>query len=212
MANYSGTTGGDNYSGTSSDDSIAGNGGNDTLYGNGGNDSIDGGDGNDVLYGNDGNDTVRGGLGDDWIEDYRGSNVLDGGAGNDTFNGVGYMDGGSTGGADTITTGAGRDTLRVDGYGVRNFPLSFLADTVTDFTTGASGDVIDLSEVVNDLIGYSAGSNPFLTGFLSAVQSGSDTLIRVDIDASGTAHSIKTLLVLKNVTATALVASNFAPS
>src|SRR5205085_2073870 len=116
-------------------------------------DALNGGPGNDVLYGQAGNDTLAGDDGNDWLEDATGSNQFDGGAGEDTFAHVGYSEG-AAGGVDTITTGAGRDTIRLDGYTARYAPAALFTDVVTDFTAGDNGDVIDLSDLTDDLLDY----------------------------------------------------------
>nr|WP_246776064.1 hypothetical protein [Methylobacterium aquaticum] len=68
-----------------------------------------GGDGRDTLYGQAGNDTLNGGPGTISCRITR-SNSLSGGDGDDTFDYVSY--GTSTGGVDTLSGGAGRDTYR----------------------------------------------------------------------------------------------------
>ena len=167
MSDYIGDSNPNSFSGDSSAESISGAGGNDTLRGNDGNDTISGDDGNDQLFGGLGNDSLSGGEGDDTLTDYLGANALDGGAGNDRFEYVSYNEG-SASGADTITTGDGRDVLSLHAYGARYYPLSHVADVVTDFTTGPNGDVISLNNVTNQLIGWDGTTNPFLTGHLFA--------------------------------------------
>ena len=61
-----------------------------------------------------------------------GADFLNGGAGNDTITG--------NAGADTITTGTGIDTIVRNGDATTDG-----SDTITDFTAGAGGDVIDFS-------------------------------------------------------------------
>ncbi|GAA6616431.1 hypothetical protein [Scytonema sp. NUACC26] len=86
---------------------------------------IDGTPQDDTLDGKGGNDRIYGGAGND---------TLIGGAGND------YLVGGS--GNDRLTGGPGRDTfvLYHSGGGF---------DTITDFTVGALGDVIDVTTATN---------------------------------------------------------------
>jgi hypothetical protein len=84
--------------------------------------SVTAADGNVIIKSGAGNDTITGGSGIDTIST---------GAGNDIING-------STG-VDTITTGAGEDHLdfAAGDAGTGDF------ETITDYTAGVSGDVID---------------------------------------------------------------------
>ncbi len=119
--------------------------------------------GADTLYGGDGIDTISGGAGDD---------TLIGGAG-----------------ADTLTGGAGADLFK---YAPGDSPTSG-ADCITDFLSGT--DTIDLSLIDANsgsagnqaftFIGNSAFSNA--AGELRFVVSGSDTLLKADLDGDGAA-------------------------
>lgn len=109
---------GQGIQGTSGADVICGLGGNDLIFGNGGNDLIDGGTGSDrVGYQNApsavsvnlGSGAVSGGAGNDQLRNIEGvmdsphSDTLTGSSGNDYF----WL---TSGGADTISGGAGSDT------------------------------------------------------------------------------------------------------
>ncbi len=109
--------------------SITGSANADTLTGGAAADAIIGGAGNDTIDGGAGNDTnLNGGAGDDNVS---------GGAGTDTIN----VTAGE--GSDTLTGGAGVDTFAF-ADGASNATAA-QTDTITDFTTGASGDKIDFT-------------------------------------------------------------------
>ena len=201
----------------------------------GGNDKLYGQDGNDILsisrYGNIAASTVTldGGNGDDYIRFWStrfldtvtisggegkddistGSvlkSVIDAGAGNDKVNIT------MLGGDQTITLGTGADVLTLEGNS-----YSFASGnptTVTDFQTGT--DTINIDKYLADtLIGWDKVANPFATGHLKLVQSGSDTLLQLDRDGStGSSYSLATLLTLSNTTASAFTAKDlgFAPN
>ena len=93
-----GTAAGETIAGTAQADAIFARAGDDTVNAGGGDDRVRGGRGADTLNGEAGNDRLKGGGGED---------TLNGGAGDDLINGRG--DGRA---ADTITCGAGVDTVR----------------------------------------------------------------------------------------------------
>jgi Ca2+-binding RTX toxin-like protein len=207
------------------DDLLSGMGGNDSLYGHAANDLVDGGDGNDSLNGGLGNDTVQGGAGDDEliapgaagdhdagddhisggdgadkISDVLGYNVIDGGDGNDSII-VNPL-----AGANTITGGAGRDTLEL---GVLfGYDLGASSSVVTDFTVGAGGDLLNVDTLLGNS-GLNSG-NPFALGYLKLEQTGADTLLRWDRDgAAGSEFGLVTQVTLLGVTASAITSDNF---
>ena len=156
-------------SGGAGDDLLLGAGGKDTLVGGTGNDQLDGGSGNDTLLGESGNDTLTGGLGND---------ILLGGDGND------LLIGGT--GSDTLTGGAGKDTFKWmagDAGGT---------DTIKDFTTGANGDVLDLSELLSGEHADASTLDHYLT-FASGPGSGKSTLT-IDLDGAGSGTTTHTIL------------------
>ncbi|MFZ4607801.1 MAG: calcium-binding protein, partial [Caulobacter sp.] len=224
--------------GTAGDDTLIGGVGDDTISGGEGNDRIDGGDGADDLYGDGGNDTIDGGFGldrvdggdgNDFIVDYFGGDELHGGSGDDYFavRGTGsrvYGDDGedyiSLDGSisATIDAGAGDDELSVGGTqnlltggsGVDNYLFWGLGfNTITDFTAGAGGDVIDLSKIVSYSLTNYVGPNPFGSGHLRLVQVGSDTFLQVDANGAAGGASFADLLKLTGVSAASLTAENF---
>jgi Ca2+-binding RTX toxin-like protein len=156
---------------------INGNAGNNVLRAGLGRDNVSGGAGDDIVRGGAGNDRLKGGSGDD---------LLRGGAGNDN------LKGGS--GADVLIGGAGRDRLLgQDGSDVFRFnkalhsPDSGAGDEIGDFTRGE--DVIDLSRLVPgtlEIIG-SSGFSGIGQGEVRIIASGSDTIVRIDVDGDGSA-------------------------
>ncbi|KGF78938.1 hypothetical protein IA69_27535, partial [Massilia sp. JS1662] len=207
--------------GTVNNDTLNALDGNDYLYGHQGNDKLDGGSGNDYLYGETGNDTLMGGDGDDRLYDTQGSNALYGDGGNDFFDlynapTQAVIDGGSgsdtfyvygSNNAQTVTTGTDSDTIYYYQPTGGNAVV-----TVTDFSAGTGGDKVDFSNVLSYLSGYTGGTDPFAGGFLRLHQNGSDTEFQWDRDGVANGESFTTLMLLKNVTASALDAGNFSPN
>lgn len=133
-----GTDSRDTIRGTDENDIIIGKDGFDRLYGGDGNDRVEGGDDRDKLYGENGDDDLRGGDGKDMLKGGRGDDKLDGGNHNDVLRGEN--------GEDTLEGGAGNDLL----YGGRDtdifvFDDNHGKDTIRDFGTRNSDDLIDLS-------------------------------------------------------------------
>ena len=143
---------------------------------------------------------ITGNGADNKIDGRSGDDLLTGGAGNDTVLGSTGNDSIAGGiGGDRLTGGAGRDIFDFD-------HLTEAGDTITDFATGATGDVLDLGSIFDD-VGYT-GSNAFADGFLSFVQSGRDTLISLDADGFG-AGLATTVATLLNATLTAADTDNY---
>ncbi|WP_188113791.1 VCBS domain-containing protein [Salinicola halophyticus] len=139
-SNSSGTSGADMIIGTESTDELSGGLGNDILVGNGGADTLSGGDGDDHLYGGAGNDTLTGGAGNDILSGGVGNDTLSGGSGND------HLEGGK--GNDILTGGDGSDTFAWM-RGDQGSSAAPAVDQVTDFKSGAGGDVVDLSDMLD---------------------------------------------------------------
>lgn len=165
---------------------------------------LDGGAGNDsIIFGANGRFldtvTIRGDAGSDDIRaDSAATATIDAGDGDDK------VTIGAIGGDQTVTLGAGSDTLSLQsasgGFAVGN------AARVTDFLVGSDRLVFD-DYLIGALTGWTRGTNPFASGHLRLVQSGSDTLVQIDRDGSaGTSYGLATLLTLSNVTATNLTA------
>lgn len=128
---YLGGFGGD-ITGSTGANSIVGSGGNDLINAGGGADTVDGGAGNDSLSGGSGTDSLVGGAGNDTVSGGEGADTITGGAGNDTITLTE-----DTAAIDTLVTVTGADLTAV---GTNNG-----LDTVTGFTAGAGGDVLDFS-------------------------------------------------------------------
>src|SRR5687768_16300776 len=170
-------------------DFIFGEAGNDTLHGGDGVDTLQGGAGDDTVHGGDGNDFIRtdeggsdtlhGEGGDDWIDISRfqsfGAIQAFGGAGSDYFfidvrtgstiaadagEGDDVVDVWSMDAAATITLGAGRDLLKLGSLGAFTGTTS-TGPTVTDFQTGAAGDVFEIGEALIGSTNWNGTVNPF---------------------------------------------------
>ena len=202
----SGQAGDDLLFGENGNDILSGGSGNDTISGGNGDDSLDGGDGNDVLSGGAGANVLNGGLGDDQIlaDSSSGGQTIDGGDGDDFIR----LD--TRGFASVVTTGAGSDTIEL-----LHADVGTAAVTVTDFTAGAGGDVVQIDgddgALLDLLSGWDGSSNPFGSGFFRLQQSGADTLLQWDPNgATGGAHW-DTLMVFQNTNAASFTADNFTP-
>jgi hypothetical protein len=99
---------------------------NDTLEGTAGSDRLYGYAGNDILNGGDGNDLLRGGEGDDTLSGGAGNDILYGGAGDDI-----------------LTGGLGADRFVIEPGNAGDVTI------IMDYNK-AEGDVLDLSEVIDD--------------------------------------------------------------
>lgn len=178
--------------GTADADTIIDNVGANLIEGQGGDDVLKGKGGKDYLYGSGGADTLYGGAKRDKLFGGAGFDTLYGGADNDVLKG--------NAGIDTLEGGMGKDTM-FGGSGVDTFVFTDAAESATnssadvikDFESGT--DFIDLSNMVSGLtfVG-SAGFSGALE--VRAVVSGSDVLVRVDVDGDGSAD---TKIVLEGV-------------
>lgn len=216
----SGDAGGNYLEGGAGDDRLDGLAGNDHLLGGAGNDRLVGGDGDDSLSDVDGGaDSLYGGAGNDHFtvrHSYSNSKVVvDGGEGDDFFilgapGGMTFAYGGA--GDDrfllrseaTVSGGAGRD-----GYG---FDLSYEGPgpvIFTDFEAGAGGETLHLTGILEIVLdGWDTVSNPFMTGHLRLVASGTSMLLQIDSDAFAEGFAFTTLAVFKNLAPGALTIDN----
>lgn len=167
-----GGTGNDDFTGSSKADNISGGAGNDTLVGGDGNDIIAGGDGDDSLTGGDGNDVVTGGAGNDILNDVAAGTAdsFDGGEGDDTFT-IAAL--GSLASTDTVSGGAGNDTIVFGGDANQNLTADLTAMTnvtgieVIAFNALSGGKTV----TINDGTVSQAGGSlrlAFLTGTTGA--------------------------------------------
>lgn len=205
--------------------SLASGSGNDSLTGGAGNDTLNGGSGSDAMAGGTGNDTYYVGTSGDVVTENSGQGtdtVVSGitytlganvenltlsgasalrGTGNDlgnllTGNGAGNTLSGSAG-ADTLRGGGGNDVLN-GGTGSDTFwraTGSDGRDTIQDFTRGASGDKLDVSDV---LVGFDSSDN--INDFVQLAVSGGNTIVRIDANGATGGHAYTDVFVLTGVT------------
>ena len=138
--------------------------------------TIDGTDSDEILVGSDNADTLNASGGNDALVGHDGDDILDGGEGSD------ILFGGQ--GADSLTGGTGVDTFvwqagDADG----------LTDTVTDFTAGPGGDVLDFSDLLQGEDSNNLGD--YLTVTYDGV---ADTTITIDADGVGGDADVVVLL------------------
>ncbi len=217
-----------------------------TVHGGYDDDVLDGTAGDDVITDFGGSNTIHGLGGNDSIslEDYSydgtpyegrvTTNLIDAGTGDDTVKVQGYGTGTLTvdlgtgndvlslnviNALSTLTLGAGQDQVifgETMGFHAQSNAVTVV---VTDFAAGNGGDVLDLTDL---LTGYFTNSplppgNLFASGYLSLVQDGADTIVRLDRDGNGPGHGdsyFRDIIRLQNVTASQLTAFNlggFAP-
>ncbi|HJR22569.1 MAG TPA: VCBS domain-containing protein, partial [Dongiaceae bacterium] len=226
------------YGGTGNNiDNLVGSTGNDILRGGQANDVIDGGDGIDLidlsdgtagitftltqsssdastgaLGANLGTDTykkIEGVIGTNSADKLTGSNsddVIYGGGGNDTINGGDSNDviyGGV--GADAMNGGTGRDTYLYNGLSEGG-----ATETISGFTTGATGDVLDLHDLLVDFAPGYDGTNAFTGGFVSFDTSLGNTEVKIDADGSAGGGGAVTLVTLTSVILTSVDTDNYA--
>jgi Ca2+-binding RTX toxin-like protein len=141
-----------------------------TAYG----DTIYGLGGSDYLYGNAGNDTLVGGTGGDHLY---------GGPGDDSLQG--------NGGTDYLYGDAGADTF------IFKAASAFSGNaTIEDFNT-SDGDKIDISDVLQ---GHYDPVHDAIADFVSLTTSGSNTLLKVDLDGTGGTYSPTQIATIQGVT------------
>ncbi len=104
--------------------------------------------------------------GDDFIAGDSGDNALSGLGGDDIIFGGG--------GSDTLSGGTGSNTFVWDAGDADGS-----TDTITDFTTGSGGDVLDFSDLLQ------GETEATIDDFLTATTVGTDTVITVDVDGVG---------------------------
>jgi Ca2+-binding RTX toxin-like protein len=168
MVHRIGTNGPDTIIGTNANDWLEGRGGDDLLVGRARSDLLDGGTGDDLLRGDAGADTLMGRAGSDWLNGGAGRDVLDGGT-------------------EPITAGVIQDTF--DFNAVSDSRAGSNRDRIMNFQFGTDeteGDKIDLSTIDADV--FAGGDQDFEFGVnLWTVNSGSNTIVRADVDRDGVA-------------------------
>lgn len=118
-----------------------------------------------------------------------GNNTLNGGAGND------FLHGGD--GQDSLIGGTGIDTFDYD-------VLSEAGDTISGFTRGLGGDVLNLADLLE---GFTIVGDVFNDGYLNFFASAGNTIVQLDSD--GGMNNVVTLTTLLNVTLLETDTSNF---
>lgn len=125
------------------------------------------------------------------------------------FAGLGYDRVSARGGDDLIMGGPGADTLT--GGGGRDRFLYIWPDEgidiIADFAVGDEGDILDVGFFLARAAGADYHGDPFADGYIRVLQSGSDTLLQLDSDGRG--DDFVTVATLHNVTADALVGTNW---
>ncbi len=175
------------------------------MYGNTNNLSVTVGNGNDIVVAGFGNDTIATGGGDDIIFAGRAADIVDAGAGND------WIRGGPA--RDVMTGGAGSDTFA---YVFVYESQGADTDTITDFTAGAGGDILDFSELTHgaaSFAGNASGSSAvqarLAAGSVRAVLDTASSTLYLDVDASGTLDATHDIAIQLTGVAGGLVAGNF---
>jgi Ca2+-binding RTX toxin-like protein len=155
-----------------------------SLYGTAYNDTINGMGGADTLYGNAGDDALYGGSGNDGLH---------GGPGNDVLQG--------NGGTDNLYGDAGADTFMFKAASAFSASVN-----IQDFSTSA-GDKIDIKDVIS---GYDPATMA-ITDWVQITTSGSNSILKVDTDGTGSGHTWQQIATIVGVTGltdeAALVAS-----
>jgi Ca2+-binding RTX toxin-like protein len=198
---------GDSLNGGYGHDQIFGEGGDDHIYSQRGSDLLDGGDGNDNLmaeYGSLTAETVTmvGGAGADRFTLFShgpSTLVIDGGIGAD------IVTAGVLGGLAQVSLGAGSDRLVLGGSSAQHLAGSG-SIVVSDFSP-ADGDVVDFVEFASAVFAnWDGSSNPFGTGLMRLLQSGSDTLLQIDRSNGG--GSWRTIVTFQNLAPSAFTAAS----
>ena len=166
------------------------------------------GSGNVILAGDSGNDVLQGGNGNDTLSDVDSTglvatNSLAAGAGNDIIHVLQSHASSVT----SVSGGSGRDSYLLQANSIGQL-------LVSDFTGGATGDILNINTLLTSSSGYSGG-NPFdaALGYLRLLQQGADTLLQWDQDGAATAtNNWQTVITLQNTSAATLTAENFAPA
>ncbi len=212
--------------------------GDDTLIGSQGDDQLRGSDGNDVLSGGAGNDFLDGGFGSNDRADYSAAfgavsvdlmamTAFDGMGGTDTPIGIEDITGSAfddslfgDAASNALLGGMGNDLLRgregadyIDG-GAGLDRIEFFnpwdgLDTVAGFEAVPGGDVIDISDWLQNWTGFAGGAGGPLSNFVRMETIGPDAQLQLDADGVGPMfwQPLATLLGRAGLTLDALVAN-----
>jgi len=154
-------------------ENVVGGSGNDTMTGNDVANMLKGNSGNDALYGQGGNDTLIGDAGTDTLRGEDGDDLLYGGAGLDTLYG-----------------GLGADAFVFEAASAFSN-----VDVIKDFST-SQGDRLDIKDL---LVGYDPLTSA-ITDFLQITTSGSNSIVKVDRDGTGTSYALSQISTIEGVT------------
>jgi Ca2+-binding RTX toxin-like protein len=168
--------------GTAAGDILSGTTNGEYIFGLGGDDAIGADAGNDTVFGGAGNDTVNGGNGNDFLPGGIGGDTLSGSNGNDTICGGD--------GLDVLRGNAAADTFLFEGLTALNN-----IDVIKDFNL-SQGDKIDIHEVLS---GYDP-INSALADFVRIANSGHDSLLSIDRDATGSSYGWTQIATIEKVT------------
>ncbi|MFZ6818716.1 type I secretion C-terminal target domain-containing protein [Undibacterium sp. Ji22W] len=229
-----GDEGNDTLYGDAGNDVLNGGIGNDILYGGAGDDNLSDYSGSNIFFGGDGNDRLSsgnnyttgdfnqlsGGAGNDEIS-AGGADDVNGDDGNDNINfqpnnyqtRTASLDAGNGNDKLTLGLGAHRNVINIKlGAGTDTIAFGYSFDAsqgmryiVQDFTVGANGDQINLSNFVP----WNSNTNPFAAnGSLRLLKNGADTQLQFKPTIQGNADFL-TLLTFANIAPNQLTASNF---
>ena len=163
---------------------------------------LDGGNGNDTITASGpGIVTIYGGAGNDTITMNQGGRI-DAGSGDDIVIVPTYVSD-----ATNIRLGSGADIITFANF----FPSSSNSTVIVeDFSAGAGGDMIDLTNILsNGFTNWNGSTNPFASGHLQLVASGSDVILTIDADSTGMGYSSGNLMRFANTTLANFAAANF---
>jgi Ca2+-binding RTX toxin-like protein len=120
-----------------------------------------------------------------------------------------------------ITLGTGQDLVKfgfVIGDGLRS-RIGAAPVVVSDFAAGAGGDALNIADLLRGFftnptpLTVFPAENPFASGHVLLIADGADTIVRIDYDGNGPGTGetyTRDIIRLVNVTASQLVAENFA--
>ena len=228
MNRIKGTDGADTLRGAETNDQIRGLGGDDNIQDLlGGDDTLLGEAGDDflrIVRASDALDSIRieGGSGADTIEmsAHDTSGLIKGDGGGDTINIDDAADvtvSGGTGGdsikfattlgSARVSLGDGDDILQ---YGANLNGQNKIDLKVTDFETGAGGDVFDMTAYIDGSTDWSqeGDSSPFTDGYARLVHRGDNTSLQIDFNGGG--NHWTTIAVFKGTDPIEFTSENFA--